>query len=162
MRSHPDLAEHILDTPPADLAAHLLPTSYSLLPDWPDFCKRFQTHVDTYGHIIYNLDFTKPLPLDDPAPMVGMLQMYLRGEGANPHERQGALEAARIQATETALGRVKGLKRWAFTKALNWAQSLAEIREDGLAGIGLGYPALRRDVARVGRAFRRSAGHRTT
>ena len=41
------------------------------------------------------------------------------------------------------LSQAKGLKGWAFRKSLNWAQSLAEIREDALAEIGLGYPVLK-------------------
>jgi phosphohistidine swiveling domain-containing protein len=48
------------------------------------------------------------------------------------------------------LGRVKGLKRWAFRTTLRWAQSLAEIREDALADIGLGYPVLRRVLRELG------------
>ncbi len=156
VRDHPGLADHILNTPASDLAIHLsispslLPIPYSLLPDWPDLCARLQVHLNAYGHIIYNLDFAKPLPLDDPAPMLETLKLYLRGEGANPHERQGALEARRVQATEAALSRVRGLKGWAFRKALNWAQSLAKVREDAFADIGLGYPVLRRVLRELG------------
>ena len=69
--------------------------------------------------------------------------MHLRGEGANPHERQKASQQRRIQTAEAALARLKGLKRWAFKTALNWGQSLAEVREDALAEIGLGYPLMR-------------------
>ena len=82
--------------------------------------------------------------------MLEMVRMYLRGEGANPHERQGSLEARRVQAVETVLRRVKRLKRWVFTTTLRWAQSLAEVREDGLADIGLGYPVLRRILRELG------------
>ncbi len=156
VRAHPDLADHILNAPTGDLVVHLnassplLPTPYSLLPDWPDFCTRLQTHLNTFGHIIYNLDFAKPLPLDDPAPMLETLKLYLHGKGANPHERQGALEARRVQATKAALYRVRGLKGWAFRKVLHWAQSLAEVREDAFADIGLGYPLLRRVLRELG------------
>jgi pyruvate,water dikinase len=83
--------------------------------------------------------------------MLEMVQRTLRGEGADPHLRQGSLAARREAATETALARVKCFRRWAFAKTLNWAQSLARIREDGLADIGLGYPALRRVLHALGR-----------
>ena len=106
--------------------------------------------MDRYGHIIYDLDFGKALPRDDPRPMLEIVKRYLRGEGANPHERQAALEARRKAAEEAAQARLKGLRRWAYTKSLNWAQSLSEIREDGLADIGLGYPALRRVLRELG------------
>ncbi|GAG52330.1 unnamed protein product, partial [marine sediment metagenome] len=129
------------DQVPTDVAAD----------DWQPFRERFRAHVQQFGHIIYDLDFAKPLPLDDPTPMLEMVRMYLRGEGSDPHERQGSLEARRVQAVEAVLRRVKGLKRWAFTTTLRWAQSLAEVREDGLADIGLGYPVLRQILRELGR-----------
>jgi len=49
--------------------------------------------------------------------------------------------------------RLKGFKRWAFVKALNWGQSLAEVREDALAEIGLGYPLLRAMLRELGSRF---------
>jgi len=79
--------------------------------------------------------------------------MYLRGEGVNPHERQQANQARRIQTGETALGRLKGLRRWAFKLALKAGQSMAEIREDALAEIGLGYPILRAMLRELGERF---------
>jgi phosphohistidine swiveling domain-containing protein len=153
-RAHDTLVTHALSTPSRQLVEQLesdqVPTDITT-EDWQEFRERFRTHVQQFGHIIYGLDFAKPLPLDNPAPMLEAVKMYLRGDGANPHERQGSLEASRVQATETVLSRVKGLKRWAFTKTLRWAQSLAEIRETALADIGLGYPALRRILDELGR-----------
>ena len=99
------------------------------------------------------MDFTENLPLDHPEPMLENIKMYLRGEGVNPHERQQASETRRIQTAQAALGRLKGLRRWAFTKALNWAQSLSEVREDALADIGLGYPILRVLLRQLGNRF---------
>jgi pyruvate,water dikinase len=83
--------------------------------------------------------------------MLEMVRRYLRGEGANPHERQARLEARRKAAEEAVLARVKRLRRWAYAKALGWAQPLSAIREDGLADIGLGYPVLRRVLHELGR-----------
>jgi pyruvate,water dikinase len=51
------------------------------------------------------------------------------------------------------MGRLRGLKRWAFKTALNWGQSLAEVREDALAEIGLGYPMIRERLSELGRRF---------
>ena len=79
--------------------------------------------------------------------------MYLRGEGANPFERQKASEERRIRTSQQVLGRLRGIRRWVFSKTLNWAQSLSEIREDALADIGLGYPALRRILHQLGARF---------
>jgi len=121
--------------------------------EWMEFRRRFGMHLDTFGHMIFELDFAKPLPRDQPEPMLEVIKMYLHGEGVNPHERQEASQQMRIQTAERALGRLKGIRRWAFRKSLNWAQSMSEIREDALAEIGLGYPAMRRMLYTLGERF---------
>jgi pyruvate,water dikinase len=121
--------------------------------DWKELQERFNQHLQKFGHIIFQLDFAEPLPLDHPEMMLENVKMYLRGEGRNPHERQQASAERRIKTAETMRNRLKGLKRWAFVKALNWGQSLAEIREDALAEIGLGYPTLRAMLRELGGRF---------
>jgi phosphohistidine swiveling domain-containing protein len=118
--------------------------------EWQEFRQRFDRHLEEFGHMIFELDFAKPLPRDHPEPMLEVVKMYLRNEGVNPYERQKVSEQKRIQTAESALGRLKGFRRWAFRKALNWGQSLAEVREDALADIGLGYPEIRRRLHTLG------------
>jgi len=101
--------------------------------------------------MIYQMDFAHPLPLDRPEPMLEIIKMYLRGEGTNPHQRQQASEQKRIETSQQMLGRVKGIRGWIFRKTLGWGQSMAAVREDALAGIGLGYPVLRRMLRELGR-----------
>jgi pyruvate,water dikinase len=140
------LAAQLAETPPpADEAAGV--------SDWPEFKTRFQAHLQAYGHLMYDLDYGNPLPLDDPTPMMETVKMYLRGEGANPHERQHAAEKKRVQAAESTLNRLRGLRRWVFCKTLGMAQTMAQVRENALADIGLGYPLLRQMLREVGRRF---------
>lgn len=150
---HPELKELFLNSTASDFAN--LWTQESPPQDvdkeiWADWQHRFRTHLDLFGYIIYEADFAKPLPLDDPTPMFQVCQMYLRGEGGNPYERQEKLETRRLKSMETVLQRTRGLRRWAFEKSLNLAQSRAEVREDAIADIGLGYPALRRALGELG------------
>ena len=160
-RDHPDLAKCILQTPSTDLVAHLstspslLPTSYSLLPD---FCERLHTHLDTFGHIIYDLDFARLLPLDDPTPLLETIKMYLRGQGVNPHARQQETTEKREHSVESTRARLKGLRRWAFEKTLKMGQSMAQVRENALADIGLGYPTLRAMLRELGRRCVQAGG----
>jgi len=93
------------------------------------------------------------LPMDDPTPKLETIKMYLRGQGINPHDRQRAAEAQRIAAAETILKRSKGLRRWAFHKTLGMAQTMAEVRENAISDIGLGYPLLRRMLRQLGGAL---------
>jgi pyruvate,water dikinase len=153
-RAQPELAAYLQDAPTQELAAQLQTNSSPsevLENAWMEFRARFEQHLDQFGHIIFQLDFAEPLPLDHPEPMLENIKMYLRGEGSNPHTRQQASADKRIQTTEMMLNRLKGLKLWAFKIALNWGQSMAEIREDALADIGLGYPMLRAMLHELGR-----------
>jgi phosphoenolpyruvate synthase/pyruvate phosphate dikinase len=151
-RTRDDLAMYLQETPTEQLVAQL-GDGQSPVVDWSSFREHLQVHLRAYGHIIYDLDFANPLPLDDPTPMLETVKMYLRDEGVNPHERQRAAEEKRIQSAEATLDRLKGLRRWAFRKTLGMAQTMAEVRENALADIGLGYPLLREMLHELGRRF---------
>ncbi|MCE7859808.1 MAG: hypothetical protein DYG86_08490 [Chloroflexi bacterium CFX2] len=160
-REHDELAKYLLETPSAEVAAQLSLSPLTPLPvgegkgvrEWGEFASRFKTHLEKFGHLIFQMDFAEPLPLDHPEMLLETIKMYLRGQGVDPHERQKASQQRRIQTSETMLKRLKGFKRWAFTKALNWGQSMAEVREDALAEIGLGYPILRAILHELGDRF---------
>jgi phosphohistidine swiveling domain-containing protein len=156
-QGHETLCACLLETPADQLVEQLagqLPPPESVNPvEWAELRQRFEKHLEQFGHIIFQLDFAEPLPLDRPQPMLENIKMYLRGEGANPHQRQQTSEAKRIQTTETMLNRLKGLKLWAFRIALNWGQSMASVREDALAEIGLAYPKLRAMLFELGNRF---------
>ena len=155
-REHPELAAYLLHTSSGEIVDQLnrgQPPAGAAAQGWGEFAQRFASHLEQFGHIIFQMDFTENLPLDLPEPMLENIKMYLRGEGVNPHERQHASETRRLKITQQVLGRLKGLRRWAFTKSLNWAQSLSEVREDALADIGLGYPILRAMLRELGSRF---------
>jgi phosphoenolpyruvate synthase/pyruvate phosphate dikinase len=145
------LTEYMLNTPSEKLAEQLENPEAAPSPLFSDFASRFQEHLDQYGHIIFQLDFVEPLPRDHPDMMLENIKMYLRGEGRDPHKRQETSEQRRIQTTKTMLERLKGIKGWAFRIALKWGQSMAEVREDALAEIGLAYPMLRELLHELGK-----------
>jgi phosphohistidine swiveling domain-containing protein len=145
-----DLAAYLLGTPTERLVAQLS-ADQAPVAAWQAFCERLRAYLQAYGHIIYDLDFAKPLPVDDPTPMLETVKMYLRDQGVNPHERQRAAEEKRMQAAEATLERLKGVRRWAFRKTLDMAQTMAQVRENALSDIGLGYPVLRHMLHELGR-----------
>ncbi len=154
--TRPALSAAVLGSPSAKLVAQVKDAGVppqGCREDWGEFVERVRAHQDRFGHVVYDLDFATALPADDPAPMLETLKMYLQGRGTSPHERQKLLEQRRERAIETIMRRAGGIRRWAFSKALGWAQSLAMVREDALADIGLGYPVLRRILAEIGRRF---------
>jgi len=155
-RERETLAAYLLATPARQLGGQLaggqVPANVNA-EDWQELRARFADHLKQFGHLIFQLDFAESLPLDDPAPMLETIKLYLRGAGVNPHERQQLNEAQRVQTADTMLRRLRGLKRWAFRKALNWGQSMSQVREDALAQIGLGYPLLRALLHELGQRF---------
>jgi phosphohistidine swiveling domain-containing protein len=121
--------------------------------DWQEFCQCFNIYIQQFGYMIFELDFAKELPCDHFEPMLEVIKMYLRGEGKDPYVRQKSNEEIRIRVSKQVLGRLKGFRHWVFNKALKWAQSLSEVREDALAEIGLGYPVLRQMILILGKRF---------
>lgn len=120
---------------------------------WSEFQSRFHKYLEDYGYMIYDMDFSKPLPMEEPEPILETLKLFLSGRGKNPYERQQASIERRKASEELVRRRLKGFKRWAFEKSLKWAQSQAPLREDGIADIGMGYPALRRMLLELGARF---------
>jgi pyruvate,water dikinase len=120
---------------------------------WAEWQQRFRAYLDQYGYSIFDMDFSKPLPMDDPGPTIGMLKLFITDRGKNPYERQRTYIDQRESAESSARARIRGLRRWGFEKSLNWAQSQAPLREDGIAEIGLGYPILRVMLSELGARF---------
>ncbi len=151
-RTQPRLTAYLADTPGAEITSDYRSASSPIADQdaWHEFRRRFSEHLDRFGHSVYDLDFAKGLPADDPSPLLEALKFFLRGEMRSPHDRQSATAAARQQATQTILARLRGLRsRW-FTRLLRWAQRYAPLREDALADVGLGWPILRRMLHEIG------------
>jgi pyruvate,water dikinase len=153
-RTRPALAVYVSNTPARQLAAQLegdqAPSGVEA-EDWREWQGCFRAHLQQYGHTIYDLDFAKPVPADDPTPLLEMCRVYLGGQVGSPYARQQALAERREQATQAMLQRLKGLRLKPFRKLVTWAQKCAPLREDGIADLGLGYPLLRRMLRELGR-----------
>ncbi len=159
-RARPALTDLLLQAPIDQLAAQMnvspdappaVPVPNGVSADWESWHARFRAYLAEYGATIYDLDFEKPTPADDPAPTLGAFKLFLRGDGSDPHARQAAVAERREHAAQAVLDRVRGLRRRLFLTTLERAQRYAPLREDGLADIGLGYPLLRQMLLEVGR-----------
>jgi len=153
-REQPDLAHYLLRMPVHQLAGQVVGGAAAPedveIETWNEWLQRIRTYLSQYGHSIYDLDFGKSLPADDPVPILNACKLFVSGEGTDPHARQQKLEAERLQAMEDVRARVRGLRRWAFEKSLGIAQKMGPLREDGIADIGLGYPLLRQMLRELG------------
>ncbi|MHB1132224.1 MAG: PEP/pyruvate-binding domain-containing protein [Chloroflexota bacterium] len=118
---------------------------------WPEFRSRLADHLARFGAAIYDLDFAKPTPADDPTPLLETVKFFLSDEAPNPYVRLARSEAAREGATQAALARLGGPRLRLFRRTLRLAQRFAPLREDALADAGLGWPVLRRLLGEVGR-----------
>jgi phosphohistidine swiveling domain-containing protein len=152
-RTQTELADYLTRATSAEVVAAYQSESSPIgdAESWREFSRRFGDHLNRFGHAIYDLDFAKAVPADDPAPLLETLKYFLVRQGRNPYERQAESASAREQATQSMLARLKGLRlRW-FKSLLQWAQRYAPLREDALADVGLGWPLLRRMLQEIGR-----------
>ncbi len=152
-RLQPDLAQYLTQATSAEIVAAYQSSSppISDAGGWSEFIRRFEEHLNHFGHAIYDLDFAKSVPADGPVPLLEILKYFLSGQGRSPYERQAKSTSAREQATQSMFMRLNGLRlRW-FKRLLEWAQRYAPLREDALADVGLGWPVLRRMLREIGR-----------
>jgi rifampicin phosphotransferase len=153
-RNHSELAESLRTLPPQQFLER---AAASTDPVWHEWQTRFQAHLSTYGHTIYNLDFMNPVPADDPIPLLETLRFFVNGKGVDPYGRQRRFATRREQATAIVLARLDPVRAKAFRRLLGWAQRNAPIREDALADVGLAWPQARRMLREIGRRLQ-SAG----
>ena len=118
---------------------------------WREWTDRFHAALRAHGHTVYNLDFANAVPADDPAPLLDALRFFLRGQGADPVERQRRSAVRRDELAASVRARLDPVRRRAFDRLLAWAQSAAPLREDALADIGLAWPHLRALLREIGR-----------
>ncbi len=144
------LAEYIQQTPAEDVCSALNMDPIPA-PLAGEFAQRFTAHQAAYGHTLYDLDFARPVPADDPRPVVETMKAYLSGQGISPYERQRAQVERREQAEQAIVRRLDPLRKKWFTKLLHWAQSCSPDREDCIADLGLGHPQMRKLLAELGR-----------
>ena len=153
--AHTSLGTYLQETVTPELSAHLGGTEDPVGVDpgeWQEWQTRFQHYLGVFGHMIYNLDFSNPVPADDPGPVLDTFKLFLSGEGVNPHERQKDSAQRRDEAERAIQARLKkGLRLGIFQKNLARAQKYAPLREDGLADVGLSYPLLRQIFQELGR-----------
>ncbi len=155
VKEQPELADYLTRVSADEICAALSSsgTSHSNLkpvPSMDEFSTRFDSYLHEYGHAIYDLDFAKPTPHDDPAPLIETLKVYLAGRN-NPYERQRAALDLRETAAEKISKRLDPLRRKWFLSLLKSAQDTAPMREDSIADLGLGHPQIRRMLGELGR-----------
>jgi phosphohistidine swiveling domain-containing protein len=146
-RDQPELAESLFALQPQDFLDRAATSDDSF---WHEWHNRFQAHLNAYGHTVYNLDFANPVPADDPIPLLETLRFFVSGKGSDPYQRQRNLATRREQATAVALARLDPVRARTFRRLLHWAQSVAPVREDALADVGLAWPQLRRMLREIG------------
>ena len=145
-----ELADYLRRTPAQAVWAALRADRVSA-PLSGEFAARFTAHLAAFGHVVYDLDFSKSVPADDPAPVLDTLKVYLAGQGSNPHTRLQAQVEQRRWAEQDITRRLDPLRRKWFLKLLKSAQDNAPGRENAIADLGLTYPQIRQLLSELGR-----------
>lgn len=118
---------------------------------WEQWRTRFAAHLGDYGHTVYDLDFSNPVPADDPAPILQALRFVLSGEAVDPFARQARLAADRVRAIGELLAALDPVRGRLVTRSLEWMAQVVPAREDALAAQGLAWPVMRRLLDELGR-----------
>ena len=111
---------------------------------------RSDAYLAEYGHAIFDLDFSRPLPMDQPGPLLDAIKAYLTGSAGSPYERQHQADMLRDKTIAGITRRLDPLRRKWFLKLFKWAVEAAPVREDSIADLGLGYPQIRRLLGELG------------
>jgi phosphoenolpyruvate synthase/pyruvate phosphate dikinase len=148
LRELPELVEWVKQKPTVEILELL--TSPKDNSEWDELRSRFAAYLAEFGHAIYDLDFARSLPIDEPAPLVEAIKAYLAGAGSNPYDRQHEADVRREKTIAVMTNRLDPLRRKWFLKLLKWAVDSAPLREDSIADLGLGHPQIRRVLSEVG------------
>jgi len=153
-KNHAELAGALVQLPVEEAAALLKNDQVPAgVPEgvWGEWKSGFKAYLDTYGSMVYELDFANPTPAEMPELALDVVKMYLSDQGQNPYERQRAAVEKREQLTRSTLARlIWPVKGW-FEKSLKWAQSAGPVREDCLVDLGKSHPLVRRLLGELGR-----------
>jgi pyruvate,water dikinase len=151
-RGEGELAGYLARTSGKQIAAAFASQSAPIADgdSWREFCARLAEHLNRFGHAVYDLDFAKSVPADAPASLLETLKYFVAGQGRNPYDRQAEAVSAWEKAAASLQARLGWLRRRLFQRVLGWAQRSAPLREDSLADVGLGWPAVRRILREMG------------
>ena len=149
VKEQPELADYLMRTS-ADEFCSALRSNPKPVSALAEFSSRFDSYLREFGHAVYDLDFSKPVPADSPAPLIETIKVYLSGKN-NPYERQHIALERSGQAVERISKRLDPLRRKYFIKLLKQAQDTAPLRENSIADMGLGHPQIRRMLGELGK-----------
>lgn len=129
-------------------------------PRWRAFRARLDDYLEHWGfRYSRELMLTSPTPREDPAPMIGILQSYLRDGGPGPEAISAAQADSRLEATLAASRRLSPhpwLRRLPLSRAgrmrlvLRATQGAIRLRERARMKQALLYTRLRHVVLRIG------------
>ncbi|MHC1560808.1 PEP/pyruvate-binding domain-containing protein [Actinomycetospora sp. C-140] len=110
----------------------------------------FREHLERYGHAVFDLDFAQPTAADDPGTLLDTIRFQMSDQGTDPDVRRERLRAERDARTRELRSRLDPVRRRILDALLRRARTLAPIREDALADVGLAWPHMRRMLRELG------------
>ena len=118
--------------------------------DWAEFHQRLDAHLQTFGRTAYEFDFANPVPAEMPELLLDSLKVYLEGKGGDPYQRQREADDLRALTMDRILSRWHFFPRRWIRKIYQWTLRSAPVRENSLAGLGMGHATIRRYLKELG------------
>ena len=60
-----------------------------VLSTWEDLQYRYKDHLEKFGYAIYDMDFAKALPMDEPGSILEMLKYFINGQAESLRTPKG-------------------------------------------------------------------------
>ncbi|MCM1989090.1 hypothetical protein [Oceanirhabdus seepicola] len=118
-------------------------------------CKKFREYLDVHGNMLYDIDFSKQTPHEEPRLIIEALKIYVNGLGEDPIKRQKELLLKRDEAKKKVKEVVSDSVYRKFLIKLKLARFNAPFRENGLANMGICQPFLREVFFEIGMRLKR-------
>lgn len=113
---------------------------FAALPGGSAFLSELDAFLESYGHRSPSYDFMHPTWIEEPAPILNMVQMYLDESVVDPGEGEARQAREREAAVKMARQQLSLPKRLVFNRVLSLAQTYFRLRENQQFYIQLSLP----------------------
>jgi pyruvate,water dikinase len=146
VRENDALSELVATTP-----AKRLMTALERHPKGAPAVEAIEGYLESYGHLAYSLDFSEPLPLEDPSGLMAALKALVAGDDDDRKKQEIETKRRRESALEEIEGLLEGLSYWQFRYRHWFTRRFYFIREEVMFYLYIAWPVLRPLALELGR-----------
>jgi phosphohistidine swiveling domain-containing protein len=120
-------------------------------PEGSPVVEAVEGYLETYGHLGYSLDFSEPLPMEDPSGLMAALKTMVTSKDYDPKNQEIETKQRRESAQKEIEGLLEGLSYWQFRYRHWFTRRFYFIREEVMFYLYMAWPVLRPLALELGR-----------